>query len=528
VRAVRRPNAVTLLALAAGLVGGVGIWSALTPELAGRFDLVRGVLPPGVPETARILALAFGLALVWLSRSLARRKRRAWQLTVALVAGSVAAHLAKGLDFEEALFGSLVLAALWRYRGRFTAPGEPTIVAPLLRALAGLVAIGVLSALDVWENTRGAERIEEASGLLAAVLATRVLYLWLRPVAHRARACDEERAEAGRIVRERGHDRLAFFALRRDKSYFFSSSRSSFLAYRVLNGSALVAGDPIGKRSEFAELLSEFRRVAQAQAWRVAVVGASEALLPFYRSLGLRSVYLGDEALVRPREFSLEGRPIRKVRQSVTRLEAAGYRVRVVRGADAGDALRKDVEAVSAEWLGSWPERGFTMAMDSFFAHDDEVVAIAQGPDGEVGGFLQLVPSPASGGYSLAAMRRRRSTPNGLMEFLIAKTIEWAGAQEISELSLNFSVFADHLRAGGRPKRRRELVRFLLLRLDFAFQLERLFSFNRKFLPEWRRRYICVERLTDFPIVGLAYLHAESLLTPPGPWVRATSELVER
>jgi lysylphosphatidylglycerol synthetase-like protein (DUF2156 family) len=71
-------------------------------------------------------------------------------------------------------------------------------------------------------------------------------------------------------------------------------------------------------------------------------------------------------------------------------------------------------------------------------------------------------------------------------------------------------------------------VRFLLLRLDFAFQLERLFSFNRKFLPEWRRRYICVERLTDFPIVGLAYLHAESLLTPPGPWVRATSELVER
>jgi lysylphosphatidylglycerol synthetase-like protein (DUF2156 family) len=60
----------------------------------------------------------------------------------------------------------------------------------------------------------------------------------------------------------------------------------------------------------------------------------------------------------------------------------------------------------------------------------------------------------------------------------------------------------------------------VLLLADNVFQLERLYSFNRKFFPEWRRRYICVERLTDLPAVGLAYLHAESLLVPPGPWAR--------
>ena len=59
-----------------------------------------------------------------------------------------------------------------------------------------------------------------------------------------------------------------------------------------------------------------------------------------------------------------------------------------------------------------------------------------------------------------------------------------------------------------------------LLLADNVFQLERLYSFNRKFFPEWRRRYVCVERFTDLPAVGLAYLHAESLLVPPGPWTR--------
>jgi lysylphosphatidylglycerol synthetase-like protein (DUF2156 family) len=66
-----------VLAWAAAAVGLTGIVSALTPEFADRSDLVRGVLPPGVPGAARIAALAFGLALVWLSGSLGRRRRRA-------------------------------------------------------------------------------------------------------------------------------------------------------------------------------------------------------------------------------------------------------------------------------------------------------------------------------------------------------------------------------------------------------------------------------------------------------------------
>src|SRR5919197_6763404 len=105
-----------VLAVAAAAVGLVGIVSALTPEFADRSDFVRGVLPPGVPGAARVLALAFGLALVWLSRLLARRRRRAWHLAVLLVIGISLAHLAKGLDVEEATLGLFLLVALIRFR----------------------------------------------------------------------------------------------------------------------------------------------------------------------------------------------------------------------------------------------------------------------------------------------------------------------------------------------------------------------------------------------------------------------------
>ena len=67
-----------LLAWFAAAAGLISIVSALTPEVADRVRLVGGVLPPGVPEAARTTALALGLGLIFLSRGLARRKRRAW------------------------------------------------------------------------------------------------------------------------------------------------------------------------------------------------------------------------------------------------------------------------------------------------------------------------------------------------------------------------------------------------------------------------------------------------------------------
>ena len=517
---MRRPATPVALAWAATLAGVISIVSALTPEFADRTNLVNGVLPPGVPEAARTVALALGLAMIFLSRGLARRKQRAWTLAVAVVIASAIAHLAKGLDFEEATVHVLLLVALLRARRHFVAPGDPATLVPLLQVAAALAISVPVLVVGLYDGDAYSRRIEVAVALLVGALGFRALWLWLRPQGVPPAAL-EERERAAELVHAHGTDSLAYFALRRDKSYFFSPSGRSFLAYRVVGGTALVAGDPIGDVAERRELVREFVRVSHAKGWRVAVAGAATEALEDYAVLGFKSMYLGDEAVIRPATFSLDGRAIRKVRQSVSRLEKCGYRVEVLSTADADEALRTQVRAVSEEWRGNWPERGFTMAMDALFIYPDTVLAVAVAPDGRVGGFLQLVPSPASEGYSLASMRRRGDTPNGLMEFLITETVAWARQHAVTEVSLNFAVFADFMRSAEDARRVTRSLRWVLLKGDRLFQLERLHSFNRKFFPDWRRRYFCFERWADLPLAGLAYLHAESLLTPPGPWVRS-------
>jgi lysylphosphatidylglycerol synthetase-like protein (DUF2156 family) len=504
-----------VLAWAAAAVGAVGIASALTPEFANRSDFVRGVLPPGVPGAARIAALTFGLTLIWLSRSLASRRLRAWQLAVVLVVALCVAHLAKGLDFEEASLSLLVVAALFRFRTRFDVPGDPLFVRPLV---VTALAFSTTTALVVVLDLRGFrdDRVEDFLAALSLVLGFRALHLWLRPISQRVRQSAEERRLVRRLVRSYGDDSLAFFSLRRDKSYFFSPTRTSFVAYKVVGGCALVSGDPVGDKAELPQLLAEFQRVCRTRGWRLALLSVSSELLPVVRALGLRAIKIGDEAVVRPDSFSLEGRAIRKVRQSVTRLEREGYRFRVVAAGDVDTALREELERVSAAWRGSNVERGFSMAMDDQFREPETFFAIAERGD-SVGGFLHVVPSGR--GFSLGAMRRRRDTPNGLMEYLIVELLGWAREHKADEISLNFCVFADLIVETPR-NRLVALARGFLRIGDRLFQLERLLVFSRKFAPEWRPRYLCVERLSDLPLVGFAYLRVESLLTPPGPWAR--------
>ena len=91
-------------------------------------------------------------------------------------------------------------------------------------------------------------------------------------------------------------------------------------------------------------------------------------------------------------------------------------------------------------------------------------------------------------------------------------------ARGAAEVSLNFCALADFLSPELAVTVSRRVLRRALLSADNVFQLERLHSFSRKFHPDWRPRYLCVEKLGDLPLVGLAYLRVEQLLTPPSRW----------
>jgi lysyl-tRNA synthetase class 2 len=534
----RRPGLPLLVSAVTLVVAVVNATSALTPNIAWRGRLLLQVEPiAGIPifhQIALPLSIVLGITAVYLSR----RRRRAVQLAVVLLLGLAVLNVVKGLDVEEAALDLALAFFLFQGRHAFDVEHERLVLRSLLVPLGvAALAFVVAGTVSVWVAGRTDPSISlaarEAGALLSwqalpirfddpgAPYAVRLLMVaalvamaWALFRPRRPRACtgSAERDRALELVREHGRDTLASFKLRDDLEYLFSPDRRAFLGYRVEGRVLLVAGDPVGPEDALPGLIDEARSFAASHGLRIGVLGASEAVSRSLCSAGLRSLYLGDEAIVDTGSFSLDGRPIRKVRQSVSRLVAAGFTASVEPVGDLDQATRSELEQVSERWRGGEPERGFAMSICGL---DDRparygVVVMARDRDGRVRGWIHFLPAYGRPAMSLSLMRRDRDSPNGLTEFLVVRAIELLREQGVEELSLNFAAFARPLRS---PRGRLDRVFARLLGLASRwFQIETLYRFNAKFFPRWEPRYLLFQGSTALPAIGLAALVAEGQL----------------
>ena len=548
----QRKLATLLLPILVALAGVIDIFVATFPE--GGPSALEQLAPQAVQGFSEGLLAPLGIGLLVVARGLARRKRRAWVIAVALLGSSAAINLVHSVDYG-ATATALVALALVARRHDFAVRGDRAGNRRIaVRALVFAAAIYSYGAAVLWVNRLMADQpitggfvLRETTAALGGVTllgsghlvggvghwfpvsvfalglaaAGTLLFSWLAPWRYRQREDLVGRARAHTLVQHFGVDTLAPFALRGDKSYFFSEDGRAFLAYKVVAGVAVVSGDPVGRRDAVPELLAGFLAFARERDWRVAVLGAGERNLDLYRDVGLRVLYHGEEAVVHTSEFSLEGRAIRKVRQSVARLEREGYRAEVRYARDVDDALRGELEEIFGGWRGDGPTKGFTMELDTLFRldADDALFVIGRDADGTPQGFLHFVVACRAHALSLSSMPRRRETPNGFNEWLAVTAIEWAKVHDFERVSMNFAPFAALLApdderelTGGKRLQRRALKALK----GHGFQLDNLLAFNRKFFPHWECRYVVYERTVDLPRVGLAGLAAEGYLPRTG------------
>jgi lysyl-tRNA synthetase class 2 len=274
-------------------------------------------------------------------------------------------------------------------------------------------------------------------------------------------------------------------------------------------------GDPVGPPTAFPALLRSVRRIARQRGLKLAVLGASPALAELYRELGMRTLYLGDEAVVELDTFTLQGRPIRKVRQSVARLERAGYRAEL-RSLDTITPVEMgEIEHVMEVGRIGDAERGYAMGMDGIRGalEQDAVFFLARDGKDRIRAMLHFVPCYGRPAVSLSMMRPERDTPNGLMDFLVAAAIEGLRARGVKEMSLNFAALTKYLR---NPEGSGEhVLGWIAKRLDAHLQIESLYRANAKFLPRWDPRYLVHEARLDFPRAVIATMWIEGQLPKP-------------
>ena len=517
------------------------------PSRAGVW-LAEQLFTVGGTQLAHGTAVLAGAALVVTGRGVAQRRRFALDATVTLLSLATVAHLARGLDLPAAAVTAILAAVLLRMRQLFVVQLRKARVIDLLPLAAVLLAVDLGYGLVGLYSHRSAiqpvpsftamvsevgARLVGLSGSLSidgrfghwfpgsltalGVLTTAVLLLAvLAPVALGGQPLGSDRDLASRLVDRPDGDTLDPFALRRDKRLVFAPDRQAALGYRYVRGIGLASGDPFGDPAAFPDAMRAFLQLCDRQGWRPGIMGARLELLPMYRSMGLRALYIGDEAIVDVAAFGLAGRRMRNARQAVNRSRNAGLTTEMLREGDVDPDLRQVLLDLAAKARVGQREFGFSMALGDLLTgeYPDCRIVVCRDRTGRPVAFQRYRPCRAGTALSLDVMRRLPEAPNGAGERAIVDMIGWARAHEVADLSLNFAAFRSALDPETDRSPSQSVTAWLVQRLDGALgiQLDTLRRFNGKFQPRWAPRYLLYRGVGDLPAIGLAALAAEGFL----------------
>lgn len=359
-------------------------------------------------------------------------------------------------------------------------------------------------------------------GLMGALSLLAAFFTLFRTQRKQAVLHGDEEVKIRQLLADFGErDSLGYFATRRDKSVIFAPSGKAAVTYRPVAGTSLASGDPVGDPEAWGGAIDAWLANAREFGWRPAVMGASEEGATAYARHGLKVIELGDEAILNVRDFQLDGRDMRPVRQAVNRIERSGYSARVRRHAQIPADEMERAEQLAEKWRDTDTERGFSMALSRLNDpwDGDCVLVESLDPQGNPAAILSFVPWGQSG-LSLDLMRRDRDSENGLMEFMVAALVKEAPRLGVERISLNFAVFRSTFEEGARigagPIKR--AWRRLLLFFSRWWQLESLYRSNVKYHPEWVPRFLCFRERRELATIGAGAAIAEGFLVLP--WQR--------
>jgi lysylphosphatidylglycerol synthetase-like protein (DUF2156 family) len=484
----------------------------------------------------------FALLMVYLAYHLWFKKRSALIVFVVIIFAHAAVDLAGGLNPGWWLtnMGTAVffLTAWWAFKEtpdsfyirRCAAVAVVTIPVIAIYGTVGLYLgrkeYGVSGdSVSLLKNTwlvvvgrstahfTGRDLLFKYTLIIAAVaVMAYMLFLLFRPHRPPPGFTWDEEETAMSILKSYGGDSLSYFTTRKGKSFFFHGEEC-FLAYRVVGGMALVSADPIGREELFGQLLKEFQAYCLRMGWRLGGVGQSDRTAVLLRAMGLHVFVLGEESLVDVTGFNLQGRTVRKLRQSVNLIERTGISVEFMYNASIPTHLRHELQEISREWRGDNPETGYAMGLGRLLSIGDPdcLLSLAYDEEQKPVGFQYFVPMYPHEGYSLDITRTRIGAPRPLSDYLIARTAMFLNGEGYRYMSLHFLALSQYYRKDSERKPSR-LWNFAARQIDRWFPVISAYDFDTKFSPKWVRRYLVYPSYLEFLRAGFTVVAAESAL----------------
>ncbi|HSF92658.1 MAG TPA: phosphatidylglycerol lysyltransferase domain-containing protein, partial [Paracoccaceae bacterium] len=275
----------------------------------------------------------------------------------------------------------------------------------------------------------------------------------------------------------------AGLALQGDKAFLVAHYRA-YMMFSDTSTHQIAMGDPLGDPASFPALLDRFEARARSFRRKPVIYKAREDMLPKYESRGWRSLPIGQEAVVKLADYTLQKPAMRELRRKLRKAEKAGVRVICH---PAGTAPYARLQGISDVWLmaKAGDESRFSIG---HFAPEylDHALVFEARHNKKTIAFLTVWTESNGCEWSLDLMRGVPDVPDGVMHALVHAAITAAQKQNVENFNLCFVPF------WVRPNASR-WSRSLCWMFHNASALQEargLYRFKNSFRPAWHQRYL--------------------------------------
>lgn len=480
-----------------------------------------------------------GVALLYLSRHLARGEYRARQLVLILFGVEVLKYAAIApqpilLGLYIVTFVSIFVTRDYFNRSRMPQAWQSKaidillIVAPVAAAVwlmgyallrdphyAPALRNAIVHYQDLVLDTDQFTDHHLRSSLLAhTVTALAAATMWFvgwtlfRPSPRlQGTASSMQRDQARILLEQYSQSSEDFFKLwPQDKQYFWSPDQKAFVAYTVVGPVAFALADPIAATAaQRTRLLHTFLDYCHAHGWKVCFLLVATVAREHYQTAGLKTIQIGASAIIDVQTFTNKTTRDKWWRWQKNKALKQNYTY--MRSTPPHDiALIAGCRQVSDAWLqaGGHKEQGFALGYFDPTYLQQSTLHVLRDEAGNIVAFANQLPVFNNNQQTtIDLMRFRPETRNAMPYLLLSMLTYLQEAGEATHFDLGFVPLAQ---TKGRLATVAKIV------AANRFSAAGLEQFKNKFDPQWSPNYIAYDG--DLGDLALITLYLEKAMAP--------------
>ena len=187
------------------------------------------------------------------------------------------------------------------------------------------------------------------------------------------------------------------------------------------------------------------------------------------------------------------------MRNGLSSLNKKGYQTEI-RTAPHSEELLNQIQKISDEWLNEFnkSEMVFYQGMFNRAEIVNQDLILLKNDNDEIEAFLNIIPDFAPDECTYDLIRRTSHAPNGSMDAMIVKLVEYAKSKDFKYINLGLTPLGGDKSPDNTAE---EILKFVYNRIGSFKHYQSLRDFKEKYADSWENKYLVYG--SDFDLVGI-------------------------